>query len=88
MMEQSDACECHCDAVLVARINHMIITNAATSLGYIFHTTLVSTFDIIAEWEEGIATEAHLGVLSQPCFLFLTGEWGRFLSEEFSHFRR
>lgn len=53
-MEQTDACECHCHLILVASRNNMVVTDTATSLSYILYTTLVCTFDVIAEGEECI----------------------------------
>ena len=34
----------------------------------------MSTLDIVAEGEESVGTEANIGVLSDPCLLFLNSE--------------
>ena len=52
MMEQADTCECHCDAVLVASIDNIVVAYGATCLCNILHTALVSAFDVVAEREE------------------------------------
>ena len=52
MMEQTNACECHCDAVLVASINNIVVAYGATCLCDILHTALVSTLNVVAEREE------------------------------------
>ena len=52
MVEQTYACECHCNAIFVASFDNMVIAYRTTCLCYEFHTALVSTFDIVAEWEE------------------------------------
>ena len=54
MVEQSNTCECHCDAILVASLNNIIVTDATACLCYIFYTTLVCTLDVVAKWEESI----------------------------------
>ena len=74
MMEQTHAREGHSDAILVARVDDMVVANATTSLSYILHATLMSTLDIVAEGEEGIAAEADACVLSHPSGLLLACE--------------
>ena len=54
MVEKSDTCKCHGDAILVAGHDDMVVANAATSLGYELNTTLVGTLDIVTKGEEGI----------------------------------
>ena len=54
MMEQTDACKRHRDAVFVAGFNDMIVTHRASCLGDVFHAALVCTFDVVTEGEEGI----------------------------------
>ena len=86
MVEQTDASEGHGNAVLVAGIDNMIVTNATTSLCNVLNTTLVGTFNIVTEWEEGIATQTYIGVLCNPLFLFLACERLGLLCEEFLPF--
>ena len=54
MVEQTDACKRHGDAVFVAGFNDMVITYRASCLGDVFHAALVRTLDVVAEGEEGI----------------------------------
>ena len=52
----------------------MVITNTTTCLSNILNTALVSTLDVVAEGEEGIATKTYVGVLCQPLLHLLLGE--------------
>ena len=54
MMEQTDACKCHGNAVFVAGFNDMIVTYRASCLSYILYAALVRTLDVIAEGEESV----------------------------------
>ena len=56
MMKEAHTCKRHCDAILVAGINNMIVTDTTACFCYVFNTTLMSTFNIVAEWEESITT--------------------------------
>ena len=56
MMEQPYACECHCNAVFVTRVDYMVVTDGAACLCYIVYTALMCPFDIVAEGEEGVGT--------------------------------
>ena len=47
----------------------MIVADRATSLGYELHTTLMGTFDVVTEGEEGVGAEGYLRVLGNPGFL-------------------
>ena len=69
MVEQSYASKRHSDAVLVAGHDDMIVADRATCLGDELHTTLMGTFDVVAEGEEGIGAEGYLRVLGNPGFL-------------------
>ena len=51
MMEEANVSKRHGDAVLVA-----CITDATACFCNVFYTTLVSTLNVVAEWEESIAT--------------------------------
>ena len=42
----------------------------------------MSTFDVVAEWKESIATNAYTLVLCNPSLLLLAGQWLRLLCEE------
>ena len=74
MMEQSHTSECHGYTILVTGLDNIVVTNAATSLCNVFHSALVSTLDVVTEWEEGITTQANTCVLCNPCFLLLISE--------------
>ena len=54
MVEQSYACECHGDAILVTSHNDMVVAHRSAGLGYELHTALVGTLDIVAKGEESI----------------------------------
>ena len=69
MVEQSYACKRHGNAVLVAGHDDMIVADRATSLSDKLHTTLMGSFDIVTEGEEGIRAKRHLRVLGNPGFL-------------------
>ena len=56
MMEEANVSKRHGDAVLVASVDNIIVTDATACFCYVFHTALVSTLDVVAEWEECIAT--------------------------------
>lgn len=56
MMEEANVSKRHGDAILVAGIDNIIVTDATACFCYVFYTTLVSTLDVVAEWEESIAT--------------------------------
>ena len=55
-MEEANVSERHGDAILVASVDNIIVTDATACLCYVFNTTLVSTLNIVAEWEESITT--------------------------------
>ena len=54
MVEQTDACKRHGDAVFVAGFDDMVITYRTACLGDVFHAALVRTLDVVAEGEESI----------------------------------
>ena len=56
MMEQSYTGKGHCNAILVAGVDDMVITHTSASLGNIFYSTLMGTLYVVTEWEECIAT--------------------------------
>ena len=75
-------CERHGDTIFVTCLNNIVVTDRTTSLCNIFYATLVSTLDVVTEWEEGITTQTNTCVLCNPCFLLLTCQRLRLLSEE------
>ena len=82
MMEEANVSKRHGDAVLIACIDNIIVTDATACFCYVFNTTLVSTFDVVTEWEESIATNAYTLVQCNPSLLLLAGQWLRLLCEE------
>ena len=54
MMEQSYACECHSDAILVAGHDDMIVEYRASSLFNELYSALVGTLNIVAKGEESV----------------------------------
>ena len=59
MMEETYSCEAHRNAVLVASGNNIVVTHASACFSNPLHTALVSTLDVVAEWEERITSEAR-----------------------------
>ena len=54
MVEQAHTGERHGDAILVAGLNHIVITDRAAGLCDKLHTALMGALDIVAEGEECI----------------------------------
>ena len=82
MMEEANVSKRHGDAVLIACIDNIIVTDATACFCNVFYTTLVSTLDVVAEWEESVATYRYTLVLGNPSLLLLAGQWLRLLCEE------
>ena len=83
MVEQTNTGECHRHSVFVAHIDHVIVTDRSARLRDILYAALVGTFDIVAEWEEGVRAESHILHLVEPCAFFLFCEYRRFFGEYF-----
>ena len=82
MVEQSDACECHSNVVLVACHDDMVVTDGSAGFGNVLNTALVSTLDVIAEREECIGTECNISVLGKPRLLLFDRKRLRLLLEQ------
>lgn len=54
MMEEAHACERHCDAILVAGINNIVVANRTACLSDVLYAALVRTLDVVAEREERV----------------------------------
>ena len=80
-MEQPQAAEGHGDAVLVAGINDLLVTDGTAGLHDGSHAGAAGTLDVVAEGEEGVGTQAHAGDLAQVFLLFLGGQRSRLLGE-------
>ena len=73
-MEQPDAAECHCDAVLVAGVDDLLVADGAAGLDDGRHAGTACALDVVAEGEERIRAEADAGDMAQVLFLFLSGQ--------------
>src|SRR5574344_786071 len=82
MMEQTNASKCHCYAVFVACVNNIVVTYGTTCLCDKFHTALVCSLYIVAEWEESVTTQCYFRVFCYPCFLLFHCENFRLLCKE------
>ena len=54
MVEQTDACKRHGDAVFVAGFNDIVVTHRAACLGDVLYAALVRALDVVAEGEESV----------------------------------
>ena len=81
-MEKSDSCKAHYHTVLITCINNMVISHRSTRLGYILHTTLVSTLNVVTKWEECIRAKCYICILVKPCSLLLCCKYVRLYLEE------
>ena len=82
MVEQSYACECHCNAVLVAGHDDVVVADAAACLGNVLNAALVGALHVVAEGEEGIAAQADTCILCYPGLLLFATEGLWLLGEE------
>ena len=57
MVKQPYTCECHCDAVFVTRVDHMIVTDGTACLCDIIYAAFVCPFDIVTEGEKGVGAQ-------------------------------
>ena len=63
MMEQPDTCKRHHNPIFITYLNHIVVAHGAAGLGYIFHSALMSAFNVVSKREEGIRAKgdtAHL----------------------------
>ena len=81
MVEQSQAAERHCNAVLVALLNDDIIADGAARLNDILDAALEGAVDVVREREEGIRAEADIGILCNPCLTLFLCKDRRLLGE-------
>ena len=81
-MEQTNAGEGHCYSVFVAGLDDIVVAYRASGLSYILNAALVCTLNVVAEREECVAAQSHLGVLGYPFLLLLHGQHFGFLLEE------
>ena len=69
MMEQPQAAKCHGNAVFVAGVNHLLVTDGTASLDNGGHAAAVRTLNVVAEGEERVAAQANSRYFAQPFFL-------------------
>jgi hypothetical protein len=81
VVEESDVCHGHRDVVFIAGLDDIVVADGAASLGDVFHATLVRALDVVAEGEEGVGAESHIGVLGNPLLLLRACERLGLLSE-------
>ena len=54
MFEMSSTGEYHCDAELVARVDYLLVANAAARLHNVFDAVFVACLNAVLEWEERV----------------------------------
>ena len=64
MVEQSDTCEGHGYAIFVAGFYHVVVPDRTACLGDICYTRLMGAFDVVAEREECVTSQAYTSVLA------------------------
>ena len=74
VMEESHSRERHSDAVLVAGLDDLIVTNGSAGLTNIGHAAPARALYIVTEREECIRCECHSGDGREICALLLAGE--------------
>ena len=57
MVKQPYTCECHCDTIFVTCVDHMVVTDGATSLCNLIYAAFMCPFYIVTEGEKGIGTQ-------------------------------
>lgn len=82
MVEQADACERHCDVVLVAGIDYVIVTDGAARLRNVLYAAAVCALNVVAEREECVRAEGNAVQGFQPSRFFLAGDRFRLNGEE------
>ena len=52
MVEQADACKCHCHIIFVASADNMVVAYRTTRLCYVADAALMCSFDVISKRKE------------------------------------
>ena len=68
VVEQADSCKCHHHIVLVAGLNDQVIPDGSAGLGDVFDTALLRPLNVVAEGEEGVASNGHVLHLGQDVY--------------------
>ena len=71
MVEKPYARKGHSDVVLIASGHNMVVANRAASLRNKVYAAFVGTFDVVAEGEKSIATQANAVILGNPLAFLL-----------------
>ena len=66
----------------IAGCDDVVIADGAAGLCDVFDAAAVCALDIVAEGEEGVGAQGHVGVACKPCFLFFSCEDSGLLGEE------
>ena len=82
MMEETDVCHRHEHAVLVRRLNDIVIANRSAALGNIGNAALMCAFDVVTEGEESVRTECDARRRLEPLGFLFRQEYRRFLRED------
>lgn len=82
MVEQAQAGERHCNTVLVAGLNNIVITDRAACLCNILHAAAMRTLNVIAEREECVTAKSNVLQLSNPSLFLFASKRFRFFGEE------
>ena len=69
MVEQTDACECHCHIVFIAGLDNIIVTDRTAWLRNKLYAAALCTLNVVAKREERIRAEGYAAESRQPCFL-------------------
>ena len=59
MVEKTRVREEKSDAVLIGCLDDPVVSDAASRLGYVFHSALGSPVDVVSEREEGVVSKGH-----------------------------
>ena len=67
----------HHHLIIIARLNHLVVTDRSAWLRDVLHTRTMCTFNVVSEREERVASQGNTRLLIQPCPLFCLGENAR-----------
>ena len=74
VVEEPHAGEAHGDAILVGRLDHVVVADGAAGLCDELDARLVGALDVVAKREERIRAHGHAGLRGNPLGLLLAGE--------------
>ena len=83
VVEESHAGKGHGDTVLIAAIDHNVVTDRSARLGDVGNTAAARALNVIIEWEEGVATDRNTGDRGKVCLFLCRGEGFGALCEVF-----